>query len=142
MGDLGRSATDLLVEDMHSKKSQEYRTHSAKNFTAAKKAVLFTSDVSARGVDYPNVTLILQVGTTERDPYIHRLGRTARASSGVEGRGLLIMSPEEKTFMMKQLDKLPLTEIKYEPLKADDGILQTLNNCFEAIKNGREDCRY
>ena len=101
MGDLGRSATDLLVEDMHSKKSQEYRTHSAKNFTAAKKAVLFTSDVSARGVDYPNVTLILQVGTTERDPYIHRLGRTARASSGVEGRGLLIMSPEEKTFMMK-----------------------------------------
>jgi len=101
MADIARSATDLLIEDMHSKKSQAYRTHSAKNFSKAKKAILFTSDVSARGVDYPNVTLVMQVGTTERDPYIHRLGRTARAASGIEGAGLLIMSPEEKIYMLK-----------------------------------------
>jgi ATP-dependent RNA helicase MSS116 len=102
MADLARSVTSgILIEDMHSKKTQAYRTHSARNFSRARKAVLFTSDVSARGVDYPDVTMVLQVGTTERDPYIHRLGRTARAASGVEGRGLLIMSPEENNYMMK-----------------------------------------
>jgi ATP-dependent RNA helicase MSS116 len=101
MADLARSATDLFIEDMHSKKTQAYREHSARNFSRAKKAVLFTSDVSARGVDYPNVTLVMQIGSTERDPYIHRLGRTARAATGLEGRGLLITSPEEKNYMMK-----------------------------------------
>jgi len=55
------------------------------------------------------------VGTTERDPYIHRLGRTARAASGVEGRGLLIMSPEENNYMMKQLKNLPLVKAEYTP---------------------------
>lgn len=36
------------------------------------------SDVSARGMDYPDVTFVLQVGLTEREQYIHRLGRTVR----------------------------------------------------------------
>jgi ATP-dependent RNA helicase MSS116 len=37
--------------------------------------VLFSSDVSARGVDYPNVTHVLQFGLpASREQYIHRLG--------------------------------------------------------------------
>jgi superfamily II DNA/RNA helicase len=31
------------------------------------------------GMDYPDVTLVIQVGVTSREQYIHRLGRTARA---------------------------------------------------------------
>jgi len=61
--------------------------------------IMFTSDVSARGVDYPNVTMILQVGMTEREPYIHRLGRTARAASGLEGRGVILVTPLEEQYV-------------------------------------------
>lgn len=37
-----------------------------------KNMIMCSSDVSARGMDYPDVTFVLQVGTTEKDNYIHR----------------------------------------------------------------------
>ena len=37
-----------------------------------KEVIMFSSDVSARGMDYPDVSLVVQVGTTSRDQYIHR----------------------------------------------------------------------
>jgi ATP-dependent RNA helicase MSS116, mitochondrial len=51
----------LPVFELHSRKSQPYRTRTAANFREAKEAILFTSDVSARGVDYPGVTDVVQV---------------------------------------------------------------------------------
>lgn len=51
-----------------------------------------------------------QVGLpSSREQYIHRLGRTARA--GRNGRGLLILMPEEQHFI-RQLKDLPLTAEK------------------------------
>ena len=51
----------LPVYELHSRKSQGYRTRTAGLFREAKEAILFTSDVSARGVDYPGVTDVVQV---------------------------------------------------------------------------------
>ena len=31
---------------------------------------MFSSDVSARGMDYPDVSFVLQVGLTEREQYV------------------------------------------------------------------------
>uniref|UniRef100_K3W6W7 ATP-dependent RNA helicase n=1 Tax=Globisporangium ultimum (strain ATCC 200006 / CBS 805.95 / DAOM BR144) TaxID=431595 RepID=K3W6W7_GLOUD len=95
------------VLEMHSRKSQSARTKAADAFRKGKKVIMFSSDVSARGVDYPDVSLVLQVGLTDRDQYIHRLGRTARA--GMEGRGVLVLADFEKPFL-KDLADLPLTE--------------------------------
>jgi hypothetical protein len=52
------------------------------------------------GVDYPGVSLVLQVGLTDRESYIHRLGRTARAGSS--GQGVLLLADFEAPFL-KQL---------------------------------------
>jgi ATP-dependent RNA helicase MSS116 len=49
------------VMEIHSGKSQSYRTSASNRFRELKKGVLFTSDVSARGVDYPGVTHVVQV---------------------------------------------------------------------------------
>lgn len=55
------------VGELHSKKSQGHRNRVSDAFRAANStAVLFTSDVSARGVDYPDVTHVLQVSTVLR----------------------------------------------------------------------------
>ena len=51
----------LPVYELHSRKSQTYRTRTAAAFRDAPEAILFTSDVSARGVDYPGVTDVVQV---------------------------------------------------------------------------------
>jgi ATP-dependent RNA helicase MSS116 len=55
-------------------------------------------------MDYPNVTFVMQVGLTDKEQYIHRLGRTARA--GKDGSGLLLLSPFEEPSMMKALGKV------------------------------------
>jgi len=54
------------VLELHSKKSQSYRNRVSDEFRKIKKGVLFTSDVSARGVDYPNVSHVIQVSATIR----------------------------------------------------------------------------
>jgi hypothetical protein len=40
---------------------QGHRTRVSDEFRRSKKAILFSSDVSARGVDYPDVSLVIQV---------------------------------------------------------------------------------
>jgi ATP-dependent RNA helicase MSS116 len=86
------------IMELHSKKSQSSRNTASENFRLAKNAILFTSDVSARGVDYPDVTQVIQIGIPEsRDHFIHRIGRTARA--GKEGTGLLVLFPFESQFL-------------------------------------------
>jgi len=67
------------VLEIHSRKTQKAREKASEAFRKSSNAVMFTSDVTARGMDYPDVTFVLQVGLTDRSQYIHRLGRTARA---------------------------------------------------------------
>ncbi|KAL7462168.1 hypothetical protein ACHAXS_002553 [Conticribra weissflogii] len=86
------------VIELHSKKSQSSRITASDKFRSAKNAILFTSDLSARGIDYPDVSQVIQIGLPEsREQYIHRLGRTARA--GKEGNGLIVLLPFERSFL-------------------------------------------
>ena len=96
--------------EIHSRKSQGHRTRVSDEFRMGKNLILASSDVSARGMDYPDVTFVLQVGMTDRDQYIHRLGRTARA--GKSGTGLLLLAPFEYDYMVnKELNDLPLQSV-------------------------------
>mmetsp|Transcript_27904 Transcript_27904/g.23407 ORF Transcript_27904/g.23407 Transcript_27904/m.23407 type:complete len:82 (+) Transcript_27904:1310-1555(+) len=55
------------VLEIHSRKSQPQRTKTSEFFRQPGNKILFSSDVSARGMDYPDVTHVLQVGLTERE---------------------------------------------------------------------------
>jgi len=84
--------------EIHSKKTQGYRNKASDGFRNTKRGILFTSDVSARGVDYPEVTHVLQFGIPDGpETYVHRLGRTGRA--GKKGKGWLILAPFERQFL-------------------------------------------
>ena len=75
------------VLEIHSRKSQPQRTRVAEQFRAGSRMLLFTSDVSARGMDYPDVTAVVQVGLpSDKAQYVHRLGRTARAGKAGGGQ--------------------------------------------------------
>ena len=94
------------VFEIHSRKSQSVRTKAADQFREARAAVMFSSDVTARGMDFPDVTLVIQIGVpSNREQYIHRLGRTGRA--GKTGQGLLMLDPAEKFFLVGVRD-LPI----------------------------------
>ena len=104
----------LPVLEIHSRLSQSARTKTSDKFKNADSAILFSSDVSARGMDYPDVTFVLQVGLTEREQYIHRLGRTARA--GKSGSGMIMLAPYEERIMRRDLSDMPL--VNYVPTVA------------------------
>lgn len=101
------------VFEMHSRKSQSSRTTTSNQFRDSRSAIMFSSDVSARGLDYPDVTYVLQVGLTDREQYIHRLGRTARA--GKSGHGGLLLAPYEERHMRRQLKDMPLLSNTFLP---------------------------
>jgi superfamily II DNA/RNA helicase len=52
----------LQCLDLHSRLSQKQRDTAAATFAANSGVLLFASDVIARGLDFPDVTLVVQVG--------------------------------------------------------------------------------
>ncbi|KAG8200535.1 hypothetical protein JTE90_000608 [Oedothorax gibbosus] len=92
-------------------------------------AVMFATDIAARGLDFPNVNWVVQLDCPEDvNTYIHRAGRTARFEKG--GEALLILLPSEKDSMVDQLEKrkIPIEEIKVNPSK-----LHSIQRKLEAI---------
>ena len=51
----------MNVREIHSRKPQLYRTRISDEFKETKRVILRPSDVSARGMNYPDVTLVIQV---------------------------------------------------------------------------------
>lgn len=125
------------VYEIHSRMTQNRRLAVAQNFKRAKNGILVTSDVTARGMDFPGlvafrrgeffrlsdvidrVTLVVQVGLpSSSEQYIHRLGRTARA--GRSGRGVMILTPHESGFLrtpdMRALPIQPHPELQLPSL--------------------------
>ena len=92
--------------EIHSRKTQSARTRTSDQFRSCKQGIMFSSDVTARGMDYPDVTFVLQMGSTTKEQYTHRLGRTARA--GKEGSGLLLCAPFEMSALQRDLRDMPL----------------------------------
>jgi len=102
------------VFEIHSKKSQPQRSSTSEQFRLCPSGILFSSDVSARGMDYPDVTFVLQMGNPpDRAQYLHRLGRTARA--GREGAGLLLLCDYE-SYWLPNIGDLPVTQVPSPPL--------------------------
>ena len=101
------------ISVLHSRVSQSKRTSVTNAFREAKNGILVATDVVARGMDFPLVTNVFQVGIpADKESYIHRLGRTARA--GAEGRGVFIVAQDEMFF-----PKYTLKEIKFETAPVD-----------------------
>lgn len=70
-------------------------------------SVLFSTDISARGLDIGNVDWVVQVDCPDGvASYIHRVGRTARYNK--KGKSLIFLCPEEE----RMLEKLKATESK------------------------------
>ncbi|XP_032678348.1 probable ATP-dependent RNA helicase DDX10 [Odontomachus brunneus] len=80
-------------------------------------AVLFATDIAARGLDFPAVNWVIQMDCPEDvNAYVHRAGRTARFKSG--GESLLVLLPSEEAMVERlQQRKIPLNMIKINPNK-------------------------
>lgn len=88
----------LNIYELHSRLSQNIRTRTTAEFKDAPNGIMFASDVIGRGMDFPNVDLVIQVGLPSKaDQYVHRVGRTARAGNG--GRAIILLTTQESFFI-------------------------------------------
>jgi ATP-dependent RNA helicase MSS116 len=99
------------VSEMHGQLSQAERTRVSDRFRRAKSAIMFSTDVTARGMDFPNVTHVVQIGMPpNREQYIHRIGRTGRGDK--TGDGYIFINQHELGDARKALRGLPINPDK------------------------------
>ncbi|XP_008827938.1 probable ATP-dependent RNA helicase DDX10 [Nannospalax galili] len=111
----------ISILALHGRQQQMRRMEVYNEFVRKKAAVLFATDIAARGLDFPAVNWVLQFDCPEdANTYIHRAGRTARYKE--DGEALLILLPSEEQGMVEQLlrKKVPVKEIKINPEKLID----------------------
>lgn len=74
--------------------------------------VLLTTDLSARGIDIPDVDWIIQYDPPQySDSFVHRIGRTARA--GRNGESILFLTePEVPYISFLRGKKVEIKEMK------------------------------
>ena len=104
--------------------SKEQRQRSIEAFRSGKFNVLVSSDVSARGLDIPEVTHIISMDFPENpDEYLHRAGRTARGN--LFGCSICIGTRRDLD-AIKSYQKA--FKIKFKEMKLYGGNLIPINN--------------
>jgi len=84
---------DHRATSLHSKLPQRQRTDNLGRFRAAAARILVATDVASRGLDIPDVSLVVNLEIPQDpDDYIHRVGRTARA--GRSGEAVTIVGSQ------------------------------------------------
>ena len=85
----------IAAASIHSDKTQAQRTRALTGFKKGDLRVLVATDIASRGIDVPEVDLVVQMELPlETESYVHRIGRTARAGKG--GQAVAFVAPEEK----------------------------------------------
>ncbi|KAI6112360.1 DEAD-domain-containing protein [Pisolithus croceorrhizus] len=114
---------------LHGKQKQSARLAVYTRFTSSQHAVLFATDIAARGLDFPSVDWVLQADAPEdAETYIHRVGRTARYDSS--GKGLLLLLPSEQEGMLAALER---KGVKIEPIKIRSSKTRSIQNELQKL---------
>lgn len=73
----------LVAEAIHGNKSQTARQLALNNFKERKTRVLVATDIAARGIDIDDLSHVINYDLPEvAETYVHRIGRTGRATKG------------------------------------------------------------
>jgi ATP-dependent RNA helicase RhlE len=111
---------EIKTETIHGDKEQEVRTAVMERFKSGTNKVLIATDVSARGVDIPNVDFVINYDLPDiPENYVHRVGRTGRGVN--RGTAITFCSEEEKeilkeieTFLQKPITILDIEKKDYK----------------------------
>lgn len=101
---LQRKYGDDQVRVIHANKGQNTRINSINAFKAGEVRILVATDVAARGLDISNVSHVINFDVPiVIDDYVHRIGRTGRATN--TGDAITFCNPAEEYFI-RQIEKL------------------------------------
>lgn len=121
---------------LHRWMKQRDRLHALQQFKQGSSKVLVATDLASRGLDIPDVYLVIQYNVPS-DPrtYIHRVGRVARR--GRKGHSVTLIDQHQVNFFLRIEQHLtrPVTEYQAD----EKHILVHLNETVSAREMGRLD---
>ena len=93
----------LPMYELQARQKQAKRMAIYFTFTESRYGVLVSTNLAARGLDFPKVDWILQMDVPDGvETYVHRIGRTARFQE--KGKSLVLIDPSERKFLAKLED--------------------------------------
>ena len=111
------------VRVVHSNKGQNSRINAMTEFKEGKLRVLVSTDVAARGIDVTGVSHVINFDVPILyEDYVHRIGRTGRASA--EGNAITFVTPAEEYHIAK-IEKIIRERIPVRYLPIDVSIEET-----------------
>ena len=110
---------DIKTVTIHGDKEQKDRLDVMTQFKSGEVKVLIATDVSARGIDIPDVDYVINYDLPDvAENYVHRVGRTGRGVK--KGLAVSFCSPEEKpvldeieTFLGQKISILIIDKEEY-----------------------------
>jgi ATP-dependent RNA helicase RhlE len=117
-----RNAMDRVLiktETIHGDIVQKHREQVLQNFKDGSNRILIATDVSARGIDIPDVDFVINYDLPDESPetYVHRIGRTGRGKK--KGIAVSFCSESEKE-MLAKIEEFVTKKIKVLDISNDD----------------------
>ena len=106
---------NFTITCIHSKMTQQERDDIVKEFRDGKTRLLLTTDLLARGIDIPQVNLVVNYDLPpSKETYIHRIGRCGRF--GKKGVAISMVKSDDQSDIktlqkMKQIYKIEIKEM-------------------------------
>ncbi len=102
------------AEAIHGDLAQSQRERALEGFRAGRSRVLVATDVAARGIDIPDIELVVQHHFPhDAESYVHRSGRTGRA--GRSGKAIVMYTAREERDL-RNLERT--TGVRFEAMNA------------------------
>lgn len=134
----GLKSKDISIFSLHGRLDAKPRMKTLNKFenSSSDKSILFTTDVSARGLDIPEVDIVVQIDPpTDPSMFLHRCGRCGRANKSGIAITMLSIGREEEYIDFLKIKGITLKSM--EPV-----IISEEENCWydETLKGWlRED---
>jgi len=133
----------ITVVSIHGDKDQADRTEVMQSFREGEQRVLIATDVSARGIDVPDIACVINYDLPEKvENYVHRVGRTGRGVN--KGDAISFCSSEEKplleaiqAFIAKPVDVVGVDQKVYAEITSAPQSLDALVSEHEAWLSGK-----
>ena len=123
---------DIDTLTMHSDKVHQERINVLEQFKQGKTKVLIATDINARGIDIPNVDMVINYDLPdEAENYVHRVGRTGRGTK--KGQAISFCSKEEQA-TLKKIETFLHQPVTILDLEKED-YLETISFAKETLAN-------
>ena len=111
---MGHSAEGIMSD-----RTQEEREAAMQGFRNKQFKILVATDILSRGIDVDNISHIINFDVPhDAEDYVHRIGRTARAST--TGTAITFIN-EKEMYRIKRIEQLIEKELPKLPMPADLG---------------------